>query len=90
MPRSEAVTGSCWPDPFAPSQTLRAASNVQRGLAKSRRAQIFVYMLPSASCCESQILCLPLCSSPGLVVAGLAQTGAPVLMEKLLVLILQG
>lgn len=86
-PRSE--------DPFALSQTLRAACERaamgQRGLANNRRAQIFADAFLSASCSDadpnspSESI---FCSSPGPAVVWPAQPGAAALMEKLLVLFL--
>ena len=82
-------------DPFALSQTLRAACEWEpmglRGLAHNRRAQIFADVFLSASCnnggpnsLSDSIFC------PGLTVVRPTQPGAAVLMEKLLVLFLQG
>ena len=96
-PRAVAATGSCQTDPFALSQTLRAAceraATGQRGLANNRRAQIFADAFLSTSCSDrdpnspsNSIFC----PSPGLAVAWPAQPGAAALMEKLLVLFLQG
>lgn len=95
--RAVAAAGSCQTDPFALSQTLRAACERaamgQRGLANNRRVQIFADVFLSASCSDRDPNSLTdsiFCPSPGPAVAQPAQPGAAVLMEKLPVLFLQG